>query len=418
MFKLALQSLWNRRLTAALTIFSITISVVLLLGVERMRYEARDNFTRTIAGTDLLVGARSGGIQLLLYSVFHIGDATNNMRWSSIEAIRKQKKVDWVVPLSLGDSHQGFRVVGTEKNIFKRYKFGNKQSLTFAQGQTFDGVFQAVLGADVASQLNYQIDQKIVLSHGVEKNSLQQHQDKPFSVSGILQRTGTPLDRAILVSLQGIEALHIDWLDGAPAIPGFSISADRVKQMDLQPKAVTAAFVGLKSRIAAFSVQRWINEYSGEPLMAVLPGVTLQQLWQLISVVEKILLAISLLVVVAGLSGMLTAILTSLNERRREMAILRAVGARPLHIFILLELEALFYGLIGCLAGLASLYLLLGLLGPLLQSQYGITVGFDWPRQSEWLMLSGVLAGAALVGFIPAWRAYRNALSDGLSLHY
>ena len=270
-WRLAIQSLRNRALTAGLTILAIAFSVMLLLGVEKVRTGARQSFADTISGTDLIVGARSGSIQLLLYSVFRIGNATNNVTWQSFDDIAKRPDVSWMVPLSLGDSHHGFRVLGTTAGYFEHYKYRQGQTLTFASGKPFSDLFDAVLGADVAAALGYKVGSPIVVAHGLGSVSFVEHDDKPFRVSGILAKTGTPVDRTVHVSLEAIEAIHVDWQSGARN-PNETVSADEVRKMGLQPKAVTAALVGLKSKLAAFTLQRAINDYRAEPLTAILPG--------------------------------------------------------------------------------------------------------------------------------------------------
>ncbi len=286
--RLAMQSLRNRALTASLTVLAIAFSVMLLLGVEKVRTGARQSFADTISGTDLIVGARSGGIQLLLYSVFRIGNATNNITWRSLEDIAKQPEVAWVVPLSLGDSHRGFRVLGTTFDYFKHYKYRHGRPITFVDGRPFDDLFDAVIGADVAKALTYHVGDPIVVAHGRGSVSFVEHRDKPFRVSGILEKTGTPIDRTIHVSLEAIEAIHVDWKQGIP-MPGETMSAEEVRTLSLKPKAITAALIGLKSKLATFRLQRMINEYRAEPLSAIMPGVTLQELWQLVGTAETAL---------------------------------------------------------------------------------------------------------------------------------
>lgn len=417
LIRLALASLANRRFTAWLTVFAIALSVCLLLAVERIRTETRSSFASTISGTDLIVGARSGSINLLLYSVFRLGNATNNIRWDSFEAIARGPKVKWAIPISLGDSHRGYRVMGTSRAYFEHYQYGRGQALQLAQGQTFsDDPFTVVLGAEVAEALHYQLGQQLVLAHGVATISLSKHDDKPFTVVGILKRTGTPVDRTLHISLQGMQALHIDWQNGVPAQGKGRISAEQARSMDLQPQAITAAMLGLNSKIATFSVQRQINEFRGEPLLAILPGVALQELWSLMGSAEKALFVVSLFVVLTGLIGMLTAILTSLNERRREMAILRSAGARPWHIASLLIVEAFALALAGVLLGMALLYLCIALAQSYVQANYGLFLPLALPSRYEWTLLGAILAAALLMGALPAWRAYRQSLADGLSI--
>lgn len=417
LIRIALASLANRRFTALLTVFAIALSVCLLLAVERVRTEARASFANTISGTDLIVGARSGSVNLLLYSVFRIGNATNNIRWDSFERFANHRQVKWAIPISLGDSHRGYRVMGTSTAYFEHYRYARSQALQLAEGRAFaDDPFEVVLGAEVAQALGYGLGEKIVLAHGVATISLVKHDDKPFTVVGILERTGTPVDRTLHISLAGMEALHIDWQNGMPARGAAQISADQTRAMDLQPKQITAFMLGLNSKIATFSLQREINEFRGEPLLAILPGVALQELWSLMGTAEQALFVVSLFVVLTGLIGMLTAILTSLNERRREMAILRSVGARPWHIASLLVLEAFALALAGVALGVALLYL--GIAGSqgFVQANYGLYLALSAPSSYEWKLLGSILAAAVAMGSVPAWRAYRQSLADGLSI--
>jgi putative ABC transport system permease protein len=412
---LAWKSLLNRRFTAMLTVISIALSVALLVGVERLRTEARASFANTLSGTDLIVGARSGPVQMLLYTVFRIGDATNNISWKSYQEIAAHPKVAWTVPISLGDSHRGFRVLGTTTDYFKYYRYAREQHLKISAGQQFSDLYDAVLGAEVAEKLNYKIGDAIIVAHGASDVSFARHKDKPFRVTGILERTGTPVDKTVHLSLEAIEAIHIDWQSGAP-MPGLSISADRARKMDLTPKVITAALVGLKSKIATFHMQRFINDYPEEPLSAILPGVALMQLWNLIGIAENALLIVSGFVVVVGLFGMLTALLISLNERRREMAILRSVGARPGHVFALIMGEAVFLTLLSVLLGLAFLYLILLAAQPIIQNQLGIFIEIGGLSTYAWLLIASVIGAGFLVGIIPSYRAYRLSLADGLSV--
>ncbi len=415
MLTLALKSLRNRRFTTLLTVASIALSVTLLLGVERIRKEAKTSFTNTISGTDLIVGARTGPVQLRLYSVFRIGNATNNTSWQSYQDIADNPNVRWTIPISLGDSHQGYRVMGTNSDYFEHFRFAGGRPLELAEGKKFEGVFDAVLGADVAHKLSYGLNDQMIIAHGAGKVSFIKHDDKPFTVVGILKQTGTPVDQTIHVRLEGIEAIHIDWKDGAP-VPGQSIPAKSALSMDLSPKTVTAFLVSLKSRIAAFGVQRYVNQYPEEPLLAILPGVALQELWDLISIAEKALLAVSGFVVLVGLAGMLIALMTSIEERRREMAILRSVGARPFHLFTLIVGESALLTLAGIITGLGLLYGLLAASQPLILSKFGIFIGISGLSGYETLLILVVCLAGIVIGVIPGYRIYRYSLADGMTI--
>ena len=415
LLKLTLHSLWNRRTSLLLTLLSITVCVTLLLGVEYIRKEAKTTFLSTVSGTDLVVGARSGQVQLLLYSVFRIGNATNNISWESYREFAEHPQVEWTIPLSLGDSHRGFRVLGTNQDYFNHYRFGDKQLLTFAAGKQFSEVFEAVLGAEVARKLGYKTGEKIVIAHGAGGGNFALHEDKPFQVVGILEPTGTPIDRTVHVPLEGIEAIHVDWIGGTQ-VPGYQISADQALRRNLQPKVITAFMVGLKSRAAAFRVQRTINDYKQEPLLAIIPGVALAQLWQAIGQFENVLRIVTGFVVLAGLLGMLTVILSTLNERRREMAILRAVGAHPRQVFILFVLEAMVLVTSGCVMASALVFTLPFVLRSYVIDNYGFFLSLWIPGKDEFLLLALVVVVAFVCSLVPAVIAYRRSLQDGLTV--
>ena len=410
-FRLALGSLLARALTVGMTILAIALSVALFLGVEKVRTGAKASFADTISGTDLIVGARSGSVQLLLYSVFRIGNATNNLTWESYQDIAARREVEWIVPISLGDSHKQFRVMGTTPAFFDRYKYRSGQSLAVQDGAIMADLFDTVIGADVAAALGYKVGDPIVVAHGLA--SFTEHENQPFRISGILQKTGTPVDRTVIVSLQAIEAIHVDWQSGAQ-IPGQTTPVDVIRQMNLEPGAITAALVGVKSRLQVFGLQRAINEYPEEPLLAILPGVALQELWQIVGIAEVALIGVSAMVVVTALIGMMATIFSSLNERRREMAIFRAMGARPRVILGMLVLEAALMSALGAMLGLGLLYAGLAIAQPFIDSAFGLWLPIEAPTLREaWVLLGVVLAGV-IVSLLPALRAYRLSLADGM----
>lgn len=486
LLSLALKSLLNRRGTAALTVVSVAVSVALLVGVDRIRTEAKSSFMNTISGADLVVGARSGPLNLLLYSVFRIGDATNNIGWDSYQEIGARPEVAWTIPISLGDAHRGFRVLGTDQGYFEHYRFARDRSLTFATGQAFSQSFdEAVIGADVAKALEYGIGDEIIVSHGIGDVSFLDHDDVPFRVTGILDRTGTPVDRTVHITLAGMEAIHSeddhaehgehadapdehadehadhdeqaddhDTDDGEhaddeehgdehhergdddeehgddhaePADEHAEHPDDRAEGGDqavveldederFQPDAITACIVGLKSKPQLFGLQRFINEYPAEPLMAIVPGVTLQQLWELLGAAEAALLAVSAFVIAAGLVGMLTTLLTSLAERRREMAILRSVGAGPGWVFGLLLTEAVILAGAAAILGVVAVHAGMLAARPIVLERLGFYLAAGPPGTFDLIIVLAVTAAAGLIATLPAWRAYRFSLADGLTV--
>ncbi len=417
--RLAFKSLRNRRLTAGLTVLSIGLAVLLLLGVERIRDESRESFAATVSGTDLVVGARSSPVHLLLSAVFHIGNATNNLRWETYRAVAARPEVAWTIPLALGDSHRGYRVVGTTLEYFQHLRFSRGRRLEVVQGRAFEDEHDAVLGAHVARTLRYKPRDSIVIAHGAGNVSFSLHEQHPFRVSGVLARTGTPVDRTVHISLQALDAVHDDPAADAAADPLAAALQDEHSAAGSEPRpprAITAFLVGLKSRSAALGMQRVVNEYAGEPLTAVLPGVALQEVWEITGAVEKTLFAVSALVVAVGLAGMLVALLTSLSERRREMAVLRSIGARPSQIFALILGEAAFLTLLGIVLGVAALYAGLIAGRPWLESRLGLFIVVGWPSAYEAALMALVALAGVLIGLVPAWRIYRYSLADGMSI--
>ncbi|MGM0480880.1 MAG: ABC transporter permease [Pseudomonadota bacterium] len=407
MVKLALKSLLNRRTSVVLTIIAIAVSVALLLAVERVKTQVQQNFANTVSGTDLIVGPRSSQSQLLLAAVFHIGSLTNTMSWNSFEAIAARKEVSWAVPISLGDSVRGLPVIATTNGYFKHYRYGNKQPLELTQGRWFNQKQQAVLGAEAASKLGLDTTDDLTIAHGSGGLSFSQHDQHPIAVVGVLARTGTPVDQAIFVNLQTIETVH-----------GISESATPQHNHDHQHPTdrISAAFIGLEVKPLALRLQRQFNQYDKEPLTALMPGFTLQQLWKSLNIFEQALNGISVLVVLIGLIGMLTILLASLRERRREMAVLRAVGAGPGTIFTLLVTEAVMVTLLATIAGLLLLYGLQWSLAGLIHAETGILFTLQWPTQAEWYRMILVVVAGFLLSLVPAWRAYRQSLSDGLTV--
>ena len=411
---LAVKSFRNRKFTTGLTVLSIALSVMLLLGIEKIRHGAETSFTSTVSGTDLIIGARGSPMQLLLYSVFHVGNPTNNISRESYEAIIDHPQVKWVIPLSFGDSHEGYRVVGTTTQFYEHFRFAKNQHLQLEKGEWISDTYDATVGAEVAAALGYSPGDKIIIAHGGGDESFIVHTDKPFRVAGILKRTGTPVDRAVYVGLKSIDEIHQGFEGDAHDHDPLDVHDDHGK--NATQGGFSAILVGLQSRAAAVSMQRSLNEYDHEPLTAVMPGVVLLELWQMMSMAERILKIVALLVVAVGLFSMLIILMTSLNERRREMAILRSVGARPAHVFVLIMGEAVFLTLMAIGLGVALVYGLMILLQPWLESMYGLYLVIAWPNNTELMLLAVIALCGFVVGLIPGIRIYHYSLADGMTI--
>ena len=408
--KLALQSLADRKGSVMLSLLAMTVSIFVLLGVEHIRHQTKQNFSSTVSGVDLIVGARTGSLNLLLYSVFRIGSPTNNIRWQTYENITNNNQVKWAIPISLGDSHKGYRVLGTTKSYFQHFSYGKKRHLAFSDGREFNQVFDLVLGSEVANKLGYKLGDKVVLAHGIAATSFSMHDDRPFTVVGILATTGTPVDQTLHVSLQGIEAIHIDWQQGVK-IPNSGLTQSELEQVELQPKSITAFMLGLKSKIATFQIQRNINEYKLEPVVAILPGVALSELWRMSGVLENALILVSALVFIAACLGVSSMLLASIRERRYEIQLLRIIGAPPYFLFLLIELEAFLITLLSCVFGSGLLVACLALLQDYLVYQYGIHIESNLLNQNSLYLIAAILSASIIVSIIPSFNGYRKAKS-------
>jgi putative ABC transport system permease protein len=426
---LAMKSLWNRRVTAILSCLSMAIGLTLLLGVERVRLGARESFSSTISQTDLIVGARTGTVSLLLSSVFQIGNASNHVSFTTFERFKKHPAVDWAVPMSMGDSHKGFRVIATSPEFFERYRHGRAKPLVFALGESWRAEMDVVLGSEVARSLNYPIGHSIVLAHGSGGVSFHEHGDQPFVVTGILEKTSTPMDRALFIRLEAMEHLHEGYGSVKRKVPtaprahahGQARHHDHHDHHDHETdrheiSSVTVFLLGAKARPDTLMLQREINEYPGEPLTAILPALTLNELWTGVGFAENALRSIALMVVLATVVGLVIGVLGSMNERRREIAVLRSVGASGRTIVGLLVIETTLLSLV---ATLAALLLVFGL-GPFAQGlayeRFGLQLPIVELRSADWTYLVALNLVSVAVGLMAGAKAVRQSLADGLQI--
>ena len=404
--KVAVSSLLSRKGSAVMTLMAISVAIFVLLGIEQIRQQARESFASTVSGVDLIVGAKTGSLNLLLYSVFRIGSPTDNISWQAYREIADADDVAWTIPISLGDSHKGYRVVGTTEAFFKYFSFGKERRLAFYKGEAVEGTFDAVLGSEVATALGYSMGTEVILAHGLASASFTKHDNQPFVVVGILVPTGTPVDHTIHVRLEGIEAIHA----GGSKVPiGAFAPANRPVTNFSEPESITAFMLGLKSRMSTFNVQRQINEFAGEPLMAILPGVALSELWQTMSIFENVLRLISALVLLAAVLGMGAVLLASIRERRQEIHLLRMMGASPFYLFCLVEMEALILCLLGMLLGGVCLYTALFVTGDAIFSRFGIYLDATLLTPEAALMLVVVLLATLVAAAVPSLKMYTSA---------
>lgn len=470
MLMLGIRSLWNRRFVALLTVVSIAVSVALILGVERLRTEARESFSNAASGIDLIVAPRGNSVQILLATVFGVGSTGTGLSWETYEWVEAQPDTAWAAPIVMGDNHRGFPVIGTKAAYFEKFRHSGGQALVFDKGGAFEDS-AAVVGSEVAERFDYQLGTEIVLAHGAGAVAFDVHDDAPFTIAGILERTGTAVDRMVFVSLEGFDKLHED--KGPPEADPLSALEPATGMMTSEevqdgsqdhadhdgheheesshageaghdihehddhehdgghetsrdarheaghahePEKINAIYIGLTDRTATLSLQRALSELKTEPVSAVMPNVALLELWSITGTAEIALRLMASAVVLAGIVGLLVMLSSTLENRRREFSILRSVGAQPGHIFGLIVLEAGLLTLAGIVLGYLILTAAVAIAGPVLAADFGFRLDRLWPSPFEASLMVLIFAAGLAASLIPAWRVYRMTLSDGITV--
>lgn len=414
MIKLALASLRSRLFPVILVLIALTASMALLLSIDRIQVATKNGFNQSISGVDLLLGPRSGDIELVLYTVFHLGKPTNNITYKTLEELSKLPEIDWVVPLALGDSHQGYRVVATTPEYFSKVKFASTRSLTFDQGVSFSAVNQVVVGREVADALDYHVGDSIFLAHGSGGKLGKIHDDFSFKISGILAPTGTPIDQAVFVGLNGYELIHLGWESGRKLFGVDSIELESLPDGALKPKTLTAAYIGLKSKMTLFKVAREISSYPEEAVSAVIPSLALADLWSIVGMVDQVFGVISWMIIAISIIGMVTMTITSLEARTREMTILRANGAPPTFLAGLVITESLLIGLGAILAAILLVTLTTLLAQDYLITHLGIAPEIQWINTTEIATVAIILCAGVVSSLLPATMVFFRSLRSGL----
>ena len=415
MFRLFFSSIRSRWLPTILIVSCLVSSMVLLLSIERIQNGTKRSFNYSISGVDSIIGPRSSSVALVLYTIFHIGKPTNNITYETFEYLKERKEIDWIVPIALGDSYDEFRVIATTSDYFENIKFGDNNQITFDKGNNSLGLNNTIFGADVAKKLNSKIGDKINIVHGSNADMGIEHDDISFELSGILKKTGTPIDKLVFINLQGYELVHLGWKSGKKIFSLKNHDLSKIDTDQLIPKTITAAFVGLKSKLTIFNFQKDIREYQEEPISAVIPSIALSELWSIVGVVDKGFKLLSWIVIVISLIAMVTLIINSLENRKREMLIYRANGASPLDLSFMVVMEAIFIGLVSIILALIFVSLISYFASSQLSIHFGISTNFSFLTVNEATILSIILLAGILSSMIPAFITYRNNLNQTFS---
>jgi putative ABC transport system permease protein len=380
LWTIVLRSLAQRRLSSILTAASIALGVAVTVAVLALKAQAQEGFRQSTVAHDLVVGAKGSRLQLVLNTVFHLDRSPGNIPRSLAERLSNDRRVKSAVPIALGDVHQGHRVVATTNAFF--------DGLPLAGGAIFSGEFQAVVGSRVALPLGAQFQ----VQHGGEFGETHAEQ---WTVVGRLAPTATAVDRAIYIDFESF--YHI---------AGHTKEASNRDQ-------ISAVLLKTRGFNAAQDLAYEINR--GVEAQAVVPAEVVVELFDLVGQVDVLLLAVAALVIAVAAVSILVSIYNSMAERRRSIAIMRALGARRSQILAIVVMEAKLLSLLGALAGLLLGHLLVAAAGGAIAARAGVAVS-PWAfRPEELLLVVGVVALGGLAGVVPALRAYRTDIADGLS---
>ncbi len=385
--------LWSRPLGAALNVLLLSLGLASITFLLLVSFQLDKAFEKDLAGIDVVVGAKGSPMQLILCGVFHIDVPPGNIPLKALKALEKNPLIASVIPLSLGDNLRGFRIVGSSHDYLTHY------AATLAQGRNWDAPMQVVVGSIVAKKLGLQVGNSFVGSHGLGAGG-HLHGDNPYQVVGILQPSGTVLDRLIVTDTASVWKVHEDY---------SAVDAEDRKIME-DEREVTMALIHYKTPLAAMSFPRMVN--TSTEMQAASPAVEISRLLNMLGIGTDVLRAFAgVLLLTAGLSVFI-ALWSAVRERRSDLALLRMLGAPPGKIAALLMGEALWLGVMSAALGVAGGQALTALIGWMLQLDNSLLIGgLVWPVELLWVpaLACGVSLAAAI---LPAAGAYRVSVLE------
>ena len=380
--------LWSRPLSAGLNLLLLSLGLGSLSFVLLAGHQIDKAFERDLAGIDVVVGAKGSPMQLILSGVFHIDAPTGNVPLAAVKQLEQHPQVAQLIPLSLGDSYRGFRIVGSTPDYLTHY------SAAFAQGGVWSAPMQAVIGAQVAAQTGLKVGDRFAGSHGLAGGG-DSHGQTPYMVSGVLAPGGSVLDRLVLTALDSVWQVHEDH---------SALDADDRKLME-DEREVTLALIRYRTPLAAVTFPRFVNATT--EMQAAAPALEITRLLKLIGVGTDVLRALAgVLLLTAGLSVFI-ALWSAVRERRADLALLRLLGAPPRKVAALLLCEALWLALLATLIGVLAGQELMAALAWFLQLDKSVLIsGLAWPAEL-WSVPALAVAVALLSALLPAYEAYR-----------
>ncbi|BDT67880.1 hypothetical protein os1_20580 [Comamonadaceae bacterium OS-1] len=385
---IAFRYLWSRPLSAALNLLLLALGLASITFVWITSEQMDRAFERDLAGIDAVVGAKGSPMQLILAGVFHIDVPPGNIPLEAVQQLEKDPRVAQLIPISLGDTFRGFRIVGTSPAYAAHY------GATLAQGTLWTKPMQTLMGAQVAKNTGLAVGNTFYGSHGLGGTG-HIHGDFPYTVTGVLAPCGCVLDRLVLTATESVWKVH----EKATAL-------DEEDQKILeQEREITLALITYKSPLAAVTFPRFINTTT--EMQAAAPAVEITRLLRMVGVGTEVLRGFgAVLLLTAGLSVFI-ALWNAVRERRADLAMLRMLGASPYKVAGLVLVEALLLAALATALGLLGGHLLAGLVGSWLQAERSLPLtGWIWLPSEWWVLLLGAVV-ATLAAALPAWEAYR-----------
>lgn len=433
-FRIVWKNIRQRSLASVLTMFSIMLGVALVVSILILKHESSDAFNQTATGYEIIVGPKGSSLQLTLNTIYQIGVPIQNMPYDTYTKLKDDKRVKLAIPYVLGDNFKNHRFIGTTPEIFSDFSYQKDKKYRLKEGRFFTKDFEAVIGNETALKTGLKIGDTFAGSHGVESyegyEGMFEHAEFKFTVTGILEKTFTPTDKVIFTSMNSIWEIHHHeaeeklkertggTIDTAKH-DGHNHSKDEegVHELKDADKSVTAILVSLKSPVFFDLLRRQINEnkYEGINAQAVIPVFEIKQLFDIIGNINSILIIIAYLVVFVAVISILVSIYNSMNERKRDIAIMRSLGARKQTILNIILIEGFIISFIGGILGITISHLLIFIFKDTISNIAGIQISGTVFNIFEFYILTGTVLLGLIVTVIPALKAYNTDVAGNLA---
>jgi putative ABC transport system permease protein len=412
-FLIICKSMRQHLFSTTVTLLSVALAAGLVMAVFAIQRQARNAFTGGELGFDAVVGARGSQLQLVLNTVFHLETSPGNIPWSLYTELRDNTPgVKLAIPYATGDNYYGFRIVGTTKHIFTDFEFQEGKSFAVQEGgRYFDESYrEAVIGSFVAQQTGLKVGDTINPYHGLYFDESARHPEE-YVVVGIMEPTNSPSDRVIWIPIEGIFRMEGHVLRGT----GEEFAAQAGQAIPDDHKEVSAVMLKLAGPMVGWRLDQQINRQGKVATIAFPVGAVMLDLFQKMGWINRILELVAYLVVLVSAAAILASIYNTINERRREFAILRALGARRRIVFAAIVGESGAIGLLGALLGYAVYAVILAGAAIVVREQTGVVLDVWSPHAVHLYAPLGITVLGAVAGLIPAAKAYSTDVAENLS---